>query len=116
MAANRGYRVQMTVVDQKGYCEAGHKVGDTVLFQLLKVEGQICPSVLACVMPRYMLCEWVPRSPGSTRRTACSMPVLTRAIPSPSRSGAWGRKPTRTRPDDGAGTPFSTTIEQALMG
>jgi uncharacterized repeat protein (TIGR04076 family) len=51
MAANRGYRVQMTVVDQKGYCEAGHKVGDTVLFQLLKVEGQICPSVLACVMP-----------------------------------------------------------------
>lgn len=36
------YRVKVTVKDVKGYCRAGHEVGDEVIFDDTEVKGKIC--------------------------------------------------------------------------
>jgi len=53
--ADKGeYRVQLTVIDQRGTCSFGHKVGDVVTFTERGIEGEICFSALYSVLPKVM--------------------------------------------------------------
>lgn len=53
--ADRGeYKVQLTVIDQRGTCSFGHKVGDVITFTERGIEGEICFSALYSVLPKVM--------------------------------------------------------------
>ncbi|MDH4207342.1 MAG: TIGR04076 family protein [Anaerolineae bacterium] len=54
MADKGEYRVQLTVIDQRGTCSFGHKVGDVVTFTERGIEGEICFSALYSVLPKVM--------------------------------------------------------------
>lgn len=49
----KGNKVIVTVVSQKGACSAGHKVGDQVVYEGLYLRGYLCPSAFAGLY-RYM--------------------------------------------------------------
>jgi len=40
------------VISQKGHCDAGHKVGDEVVFKEDGVEGRICIHALYSILPK----------------------------------------------------------------
>ena len=44
------YRVEMKVIEQKGTCEFGHRVGDVVKFDGETIEGKICWHSLCSVI------------------------------------------------------------------
>lgn len=44
--------VEVTVVDQKGKCAVGHKVGDKIVFDGKSVKGDICYSALTVLLPK----------------------------------------------------------------
>ena len=46
------YDVLVRVISQEGYCEAGHVVGDEVLFDGLYVQGKLCISALYSMLPK----------------------------------------------------------------
>lgn len=46
-------RIVVTVKEQKGTCAAGHKVGDQCIFEGLKMQGYLCPSVFGTIY-RYV--------------------------------------------------------------
>lgn len=48
------YKVQLKVIDQKGTCSFGHKVGDVITFTERGIEGEICFSALYSVLPKVM--------------------------------------------------------------
>jgi uncharacterized repeat protein (TIGR04076 family) len=53
--ADKGeYKVQLTVIDQRGTCSFGHKVGDVITFTERGIEGEICFSALYSVLPKVM--------------------------------------------------------------
>jgi uncharacterized repeat protein (TIGR04076 family) len=52
MAANQKYRIELKVIEQKGTCGFGHKVGDVIVFDGRKVDGEICFSALYSVIPK----------------------------------------------------------------
>jgi uncharacterized repeat protein (TIGR04076 family) len=53
--ADKGeYKVQLTVIDQRGTCGFGHKVGDVITFTERGIEGEICFSALYSVLPKVM--------------------------------------------------------------
>jgi len=48
------YKVQLKVIDQKGTCSFGHKVGDVITFTERGIEGEVCFSALYSVLPKVM--------------------------------------------------------------
>lgn len=54
MADKGEYKVQLTVIDQRGTCSFGHKVGDVITFTERGIEGEICFSALYSVLPKVM--------------------------------------------------------------
>ena len=47
------YKVVITVKDVKGYCSAGHKVGDVMEVEGLHItKGRICSSAMVAIYPR----------------------------------------------------------------
>lgn len=52
MADNQDYKVELRVIEQKGTCGFGHKVGDAIVFDGRTVEGEICFSALYSVIPK----------------------------------------------------------------
>ncbi len=52
MAENHEYKVELRVIEQKGTCSFGHKVGDVIVFDGRKVDGEICFSALYSVIPK----------------------------------------------------------------
>ena len=52
MADNQVNRVELRVIEQKGTCGFGHKVGDVIVFDGRKVDGEICMSALYSVLPK----------------------------------------------------------------
>lgn len=46
------YRVEATVISQKGKCEFNHKVGDRVVFDGKGIQGCMCWSALYSMMPK----------------------------------------------------------------
>ena len=47
-----GYMIVAKVISQKGICEFGHKVGDTVVFDGETMEGRVCLSALYSFLPK----------------------------------------------------------------
>jgi uncharacterized repeat protein (TIGR04076 family) len=47
-----GFTIVARVIQQKGHCDAGHKVGDEVIFDGLSVQGKICISALYSFLPK----------------------------------------------------------------
>lgn len=47
-------KIKATVISQEGHCDAGHKVGDSVIFDWDKheVQGKLCLHALYSVMPK----------------------------------------------------------------
>ena len=47
-------KVKATVISQKGYCSAGHKIGDEIIFDwnAHEIEGKICLHALYSVLPK----------------------------------------------------------------
>lgn len=54
MADTGEYKVQLKVIDQKGTCSFGHKVGDVITFTERGIEGEVCFSALYSVLPKVM--------------------------------------------------------------
>lgn len=52
MAENQQYKVELRVIEQKGTCDFGHKVGDVIVFDGRKVDGEICFHALYSVLPK----------------------------------------------------------------
>jgi uncharacterized repeat protein (TIGR04076 family) len=46
------YRVVARVISQEGHCEAGHEVGDEIVFDGVTIEGDICISALYSFLPK----------------------------------------------------------------
>ncbi len=44
--------VTVKVISQKGTCDAGHKVGDTITFAEKKIDGDICIHALYAILPK----------------------------------------------------------------
>jgi len=49
---DKGYRIIVKVISQKGTCQFGHKVGDTVVFDGETIQGRICLSALYSFLPK----------------------------------------------------------------
>ena len=47
-----GYDIEAKVINQKGFCEEGHKVGDSVYFDGKTVKGNICYDALLVLLPK----------------------------------------------------------------
>ena len=48
------YKVELKVIKQEGTCSFGHKVGDVIVFDDRKIDGEICFSALYSVLPKVM--------------------------------------------------------------
>jgi len=53
-----GYTLTVTVKEIKGKCDVGHKVGDKIIFDGLRVRGKMCFSALATLMPTLYAFSW----------------------------------------------------------
>ena len=47
-----GHKIVAKVISQKGTCQVGHQVGDTVVFDGESVQGKICISALYSMLPK----------------------------------------------------------------
>ena len=47
-------RIKATVVSQEGYCSAGHKVGDEIIFdwETHEIDGRLCLHALYSTLPK----------------------------------------------------------------
>jgi len=48
------YKVELKVIKQEGTCGFGHKVGDVIVFDERKIDGEICFHALYSVIPKVM--------------------------------------------------------------
>jgi uncharacterized repeat protein (TIGR04076 family) len=48
------YKVELKVISQEGTCGFGHKVGDVIIFDERKIDGEICFHALYSVLPKVM--------------------------------------------------------------
>jgi uncharacterized repeat protein (TIGR04076 family) len=46
------YNVVAKVISQEGHCEAGHQVGDEVVFDGITVQGEVCIHALYSFLPK----------------------------------------------------------------
>jgi uncharacterized repeat protein (TIGR04076 family) len=49
---DKGYKIIVKVISQKGTCQFGHKVDDTVIFDGETIQGRICLSALCSFLPK----------------------------------------------------------------
>ncbi len=49
---DKGYKIIVKVISQKGTCQFGHKVDDTVIFDGETIQGRICLSALYSFLPK----------------------------------------------------------------
>jgi len=52
MHKDEAYRIIATVIKQEGHCEAGHAVGDEVVFDGKTVRGECCIHALYSFLPK----------------------------------------------------------------
>jgi len=48
------YKIELKVIKQEGTCGFGHKVGDVIVFDERKIDGEICFHALYSVLPKVM--------------------------------------------------------------
>jgi uncharacterized repeat protein (TIGR04076 family) len=49
---DEGHTIVVSVIQQEGYCAAGHQVGDRVAFDGQTVEGKVCIHALYSFLPK----------------------------------------------------------------
>ncbi|MGD2270698.1 MAG: TIGR04076 family protein [Desulfobacterales bacterium] len=49
---DEGYRIEVKVIRQKGTCQFGHRVDDTVVFDGETIQGRVCLSALYSFLPK----------------------------------------------------------------
>ena len=49
---DKGFTIVARVIQQEGYCAAGHQVGDTVVFDGQTVQGKVCIHALYSFLPK----------------------------------------------------------------
>jgi uncharacterized repeat protein (TIGR04076 family) len=49
---DEGFTIVARVIQQKGYCAAGHQVGDEVVFDGQTVQGKVCLHALYSFLPK----------------------------------------------------------------
>jgi uncharacterized repeat protein (TIGR04076 family) len=49
---DEGFTIIARVIQQEGYCAAGHQVGDTVVFDGQTVQGRVCIHALYSFLPK----------------------------------------------------------------
>jgi uncharacterized repeat protein (TIGR04076 family) len=59
------YDVELKVIEQKGTCSFGHKVGDVIVFRERGIEGKICFHALYSVLPKVMAMRYGAEFPWS---------------------------------------------------
>jgi len=69
-----GYTVTVTVKEIKGTCDVGHKVGDKIVFDGLKVHGKMCFSALATLMPTIYAFAWGSEFPWTEKSDVTTAP------------------------------------------
>lgn len=57
------YLIQAEVIKQEGHCQAGHQVGDRVLFDGLTVQGKVCIHALYSFLPKVFAMRYGARFP-----------------------------------------------------
>lgn len=62
-----GYTLTVTVKEIKGNCDVGHRVGDKIVFDGLRVRGKMCFSALATLMPTIYAFAWGSEFPWGKR-------------------------------------------------
>ena len=62
--------VAVTVVDIAGHCSAGHQVGDEIIFDGQKVEGEICIDAMSSLMDKVMALRYGAEFPWSDDKDA----------------------------------------------
>jgi uncharacterized repeat protein (TIGR04076 family) len=50
--ADEGFPIHVRVIRQEGHCNAGHQVGDLVLFDGHTVQGEVCIHALYSFLPK----------------------------------------------------------------
>jgi len=69
-----GYTLTVTVKKIKGKCDVGHKVGDKIVFDGLRVRGKMCFSALATLMPTIYAFAWGAEFPWNKNRDTTTIP------------------------------------------
>ena len=69
-----GYSVIVTVKEIRGKCALGHKVGDKIIFDGLRVKGKMCFSALATLMPTVYAFAWGAEFPWDRNKDVTTVP------------------------------------------
>ena len=75
-AKSYGFTVTVTVVEIKGKCEVGHKVGEKIIFDGLSVKGKMCSSALAAMMPTLYAFMWGAEFPWDQDKDTTTVPCV----------------------------------------
>lgn len=59
----QGYKIVARVIRKEGHCQAGHEVGDQVVFDGETVQGKICISALYSLLPKVFAMRYGARFP-----------------------------------------------------
>lgn len=60
---DEGYTVIVTVISQQGHCAFGHQVGDRVVLDGRRVQGEICLHALYSFLPKVFAMRYGARFP-----------------------------------------------------
>jgi uncharacterized repeat protein (TIGR04076 family) len=75
-SADQGFPIVARVIRQKGYCSAGHQVGDEVFFDGQSVQGRVCIHALYSFLPKVLAMRYGAEFPWLTDKD-----VATHACP-----------------------------------
>jgi uncharacterized repeat protein (TIGR04076 family) len=64
--------IEVTVINQKGKCAFGHKVGDKIIFDGKSVKGDICYSALTVLLPKIYAMRYGVEFPWSQNKDVVS--------------------------------------------
>ena len=73
--------VEVTVVDQKGKCAVGHKVGDKIVFDGKSVKGDICYSALTVLLPKVYAMRYGAEFPWAKDKDVLQVPKAVTWLP-----------------------------------
>jgi uncharacterized repeat protein (TIGR04076 family) len=74
MAESQEYKVELRVIEQRGACGFGHKVGDVIVFDGRKVDGEICFHALYSVIPKVFAMMYGVEFPWAEDKDVASHP------------------------------------------
>ena len=89
------FNIEVTVKDVKGKCAFGYKVGDKIIFDGKKINGNVCFSALMTMLPKVYAMRYCAEFPWSKNKD-----LIHNACPDPENPVVFGIK--RIRKQQGA--------------